>query len=66
MAFLYHEANFLKLNSAKAKSTFNWMPTWNVEEAVKRTVELYRTIYSNGDVNYDINKQIEEYLCKRY
>ena len=37
-----HEANFLKLSSRKIRETFGWKPTWNVEEAVRRTVEWAR------------------------
>ena len=37
-----HEANFLKLSSRKIRETFGWRPTWNVEEAVRRTVEWAR------------------------
>ena len=34
-----HEANFLKLSNRKIRETFGWQPVWNVEEAVRRTVE---------------------------
>ena len=30
-----HEANFLKLDCSKMKSTFGWKPRWNVEQAME-------------------------------
>lgn len=34
-----HEAHYLRLNHTKVTETFGWHPVWNVEEAVRRTVE---------------------------
>ena len=34
-----HEANFLKLDCAKIKSTFGWNPRWNLETAMEKIVE---------------------------
>lgn len=31
-----HEANFLKLDCSKIKSTFGWKPRWNVETTMKK------------------------------
>ena len=57
-----HEANFLKLDSTKAKRTLNWEPKWNVNKAVANTVDWYRIFANNGDLEAITNKQIEEYL----
>lgn len=56
-----HEANFLKLDCSKLKRAFGWRPTWNVERAVKKTVEWSKVYLSNGDVAGCINNQIEEF-----
>ncbi len=37
-----HEANFLKLDSAKAKSRLGWAPRWSLENALDKTVEWHR------------------------
>ena len=37
-----HEAGFLKLDNTKIKETFGWHPVWNVDEAVRRTVEFVK------------------------
>ena len=57
-----HEANFLKLDSSKVKTTFNWAPKWHIDQAVEKTVELYKAINENKDINDVMNKQIKEYL----
>lgn len=57
-----HEANFLKLDSSKARKTFNWKPRWNVKETVKRTVEWYRVFSENGDIIALTDQQIKNYM----
>ncbi len=42
-----HEANFLKLDCSKAKSTLKWKPKWNIEMAIENVVEWYST-YNNS------------------
>lgn len=59
-----HEANFLKLDSSKARKTFGWAPGWNAEEAVKHTVEWYKAYRDEKDLTDVTNKQINEYLMK--
>ncbi len=57
-----HEANYLKLDSSKARKTFNWKPKWNVEEAVKNSVEWYEAFNKKEDLIDLTNKQIKKYL----
>jgi CDP-glucose 4,6-dehydratase len=42
-----HEATHLRLDSSKAGDELGWKPTWNVEEALVRTVGWYRS-WSQG------------------
>jgi CDP-glucose 4,6-dehydratase len=59
-----HEANYLKLDCAKAKSVLSWHPHWNVKTAVEKTVEFGKATTDTERLEC-INKQIEEYLrCK--
>ena len=53
-----HEANFLKLSNRKIKETFGWQPVWNVEEAVRRTVEWAKA----EDKAACTRKQIQTFL----
>ena len=34
-----HEANFLKLDCSKLKTTFGWKPRWNFDTAIEKSVE---------------------------
>ena len=38
-----HEANLLYLDSAKAHGELGWQPVWNLDTALKKTAEWYRT-----------------------
>lgn len=60
-----HEANFLKLDCSKLKSTFGWRPRWHIEEAVERTVAWTKVWRSGGDVLAEMDRQIAEYLEER-
>lgn len=55
-----YEAQFLKLDCAKLKHTFDWQPKWGVEEAVKYTVEWYKAYYNKEDMQIITNQQIGE------
>jgi len=57
-----HEANFLKLDCSKIKSTFGWRPRWNLETAIEKTVEWTKCWKDGGDVRECMKKQVEEFL----
>lgn len=59
-----HEANFLKLDCSKLKSTFGWTPHWNIDQAVEKVVEWSKCWIEGGDVRACMNTQIEEFLAK--
>ena len=59
-----HEANFLKLDCSKLKTTFGWKPHWNVETTMEKIVEWYHVYLSGGDVQKCMNEQIEQFLEK--
>lgn len=58
-----HEANFLKLDCSKLKTTFEWRPRWNLDVAIEKVVEWSKCWMSGGDVNKCMDKQIEEFLA---
>jgi CDP-glucose 4,6-dehydratase len=56
-----HEAGCLKLDCSKAKEQLGWMPRWNIETALKKTIEWLKG-YHNMDVIWQVClQQIEEY-----
>lgn len=57
-----HEANFLKLDSTKLKTTFSWHPRWHMQEAMKKTVEWSKVWLSGGDIPAEMQREIAEYL----
>ena len=57
-----HEANFLKLDCSKLKTTFGWKPTWNVETAMEMIVEWSVAYLTGGDVNAVMESQISAFL----
>lgn len=57
-----HEANFLKLDCSKLKTTFGWKPRWNLETAVEKVVEWSKAWLKGEDVRQVMDKQIKEFL----
>ena len=60
-----HEANFLKLDCSKLKKTFGWQPTWDLDEAIEKTVEWSKCWLSGGDIAQCMDQQIKEFIKKR-
>ncbi len=57
-----HEANFLKLDCSKLKSTFNWKPNWDISLTMEKIVEWSKTYIDGGNVIDLMDKQIEEFF----
>ena len=59
-----HEANFLKLDCSRIRSTFGWKPHWQVKEAISQTVKWYQAWLDGDDMAAFTDRQIEEYLTQ--
>lgn len=57
-----HEANFLKLDCSKLKTTFGWSPHWNLEMAIEKVVEWSKAWVAGKDVRPVMDRQIKEFL----
>ena len=57
-----HEANFLKLDCSKLKTTFGWKPRWNFDTAIEKSVEWSKVYAAGGDVVACMDKEIEEFF----
>jgi CDP-glucose 4,6-dehydratase len=57
-----HEANFLKLDCSKLKTTFGWKPRWDFSMAMEKSVEWAKVYASNGDVVVCMDKEIKEFF----
>ena len=56
-----HEANILRLDCSKLKTTLGWRPLWNVSEAVQQTVAWTRVWQAQGDIKAEMHRQIQLY-----
>lgn len=56
-----HEAYTLRLDVSKAMTLLNWKPVWNIEEAVRATVEWYKS-YQVEDMYQFCEWQIRYYM----
>lgn len=57
-----HEANFLKLDCSKLKTTFGWNPHWNLEKAIEKVVEWSKCWVANEDIRACMDREIVEFL----
>jgi CDP-glucose 4,6-dehydratase len=59
-----HEANMLKLDCSKLKSTFNWKPRWNIDTVIEKTIEWTKIYLDNGDISQFMDNQIQEFSSR--
>ena len=57
-----HEANFLKLDCSKLKSTFEWRPHWNLDTAIDMVVDWSKCWTEGKDIRACMDSQIEAFL----
>lgn len=57
-----HEANFLKLDCSKIKSTFGWKPRWHVADGVKMVCRFSKIWLGNGDIPSEMDYEINNFL----
>ncbi|KUH95284.1 CDP-glucose 4,6-dehydratase [Mycolicibacterium acapulense] len=46
-----HEADLLRLDSAKARKHLGWRPVWNIEESIRHTADWYHRWLENDGVS---------------
>ena len=56
-----HEANFLKLDCTKLKSTFGWKPRWHIREAVAQTVAWSKVWCAGGSIPDEMDREIKTF-----
>ena len=57
-----HEANFLKLDCSKVKSTFGWQPRWHMEECMAMVCQFSKVWLAGGDIPAEMDKEINEFF----
>lgn len=56
-----HEANYLKLDSSKARIQLGWQPRWNLEIALQKIMDWHQNWRSSDDMHEFSLVQIAEY-----
>ncbi len=59
-----HEAGLLSLEIAKARASLEFVPQWDLEEAVARTLRWYRHFYEGGSARELCEQDISAYETK--
>jgi len=62
---IFKEAKFLKLDSKKSYRELNWRPKLNFDETIKLTVDWYKALKSNKDLEKITKDQIEFFMKKK-
>lgn len=57
-----HEAQFLKLDCSKLKTTFGWQPRWHIDAAIEKTIEWAKAWQQGADIAAVMEKQIKEFM----
>lgn len=57
----FHEAHILRLDNSKARNLLDWKPIWNIEQAIRATVDWYKS-YKGKDMYAFCERQIESYM----
>ncbi len=56
-----HEANYLKLDSSKAKLRLHWLPRWHLHEALQKTLDWHQAWRRGEDMHAVTLEQIDQY-----
>ncbi len=57
-----HEANFLKLDCTKLKSTFGWRPVWHMAETMEKICEWTRVWLAGGSIPEEMDREIRAFM----
>lgn len=57
-----HEANFLMLDCSKIQKTFNWKPTWTLDESLQKIAQWHEAFLKKENAYETCSKQIKEFL----
>ena len=60
-----HEADFLKLDCSKLKTTFGWQPRWHIEKCVDMVCRFNKIWIAEGNVAEEMDKEIDIFLGGR-
>lgn len=56
-----HEAQLLKLDISKAEAKLGWRPRWNLERALRETIDWHEALLQGSDIRSTCLQQIKAY-----
>lgn len=57
-----HEANFLKLDCSKVKTTFGWKPYWHMDTCIDMVCRFSKVWLSEGNIPEEMDREINEFF----
>ncbi len=60
-----HEANYLKLDTSKARQHLSWFPRWDLDTALNKIVAWHQAWLSKADVRTLSLEQINQYILTK-
>ena len=58
-----HEANFLKLDCSKIKTTFGWKPRWHIDECMDMTCRFSKVWLAGGNIPEEMDREIHAFFA---
>jgi CDP-glucose 4,6-dehydratase len=59
-----HEANYLYLDSSKARGQLGWTPTWDLTTCLEQTAQWYRAVARDPASAREISERQLERFCQ--
>ncbi len=59
---VYHESNFLHVNSDKAQKLLSWSPRWSIDQSLEATALWYKHYLDGSDISAFTRSQISQYF----
>lgn len=57
-----HEAQFLKLDCSKIKTTFGWRTKWSIDKAIEKVIQFSKVWLDGDNVEQEMEREIMEYI----
>lgn len=57
-----HEANFLKLDCSRIKSTFGWRSRWHIDKCMDMVCQFGKVWLAGGKVHEEMDREIQEFF----
>lgn len=57
-----HEANFLKLDCSKLKSTLDWKPKWHIDTCMQMVCRFSKILLAGGGIPVEMEYEIKEFM----